>query len=73
MTVQVAKGFIVKGEGEKAKALLDSMAEQGETSPYWHRKMNLYYHGLGDDQNPKCHQDKALALARAYRLNTWAL
>ncbi|WP_235375440.1 alpha/beta hydrolase [Shewanella sp. cp20] len=73
VTVQVAKGFNIKGQAEKAKATLDSVAKQGEASPYWHREMSLYYQGMGDEANAKRHQDKALALAEEYRLNTWEL
>ncbi|QYJ88445.1 alpha/beta hydrolase [Shewanella halotolerans] len=73
VAVQVAKGFNVKGDGARAKALLDSVAKEGEASPYWHREMSLYYRSQGDEANAQRHQQKALALAEQYRLNTWEL
>lgn len=71
VTIQLAKGFIIKKQAERAQQLLLSIEKTAIENPLWHRQMSLSYAALEHKEKAKAHQAKSLSLAKKQQLPTW--
>ncbi|WP_044556142.1 alpha/beta hydrolase [Shewanella piezotolerans] len=71
VSIEVAKGLLIKGDNQHAKTILENVKLEGEQSPNWHKQLSLYYKAEGDEKRAQQHFEKALALADKYQLESW--
>jgi len=71
VTIQLAKGFNIKKQPERAQQLLLAIEKTSTENPLWHRQMSLSYAGLENKAKAQTHQSKALSLAKKHQLPTW--
>ncbi|MCL1094011.1 alpha/beta hydrolase-fold protein [Shewanella kaireitica] len=71
VSIEVAKGLLIKGDNQHAKTILEKVTLEGEQSPNWHKQLSLYYKAEGDEKRAQQHFEKALALAEKYQLESW--
>jgi len=71
VTIQLAKGFIIKKQPEKAQQLLLSIKSVSENNPLWHREMGLSYEALEEKALAAKHQKITMKLAKKQKLPTW--
>lgn len=71
VTVHIAKGMNIKGEHQRAKQLLDSVAAEGINSPDWQHELSVYYDAQQQTAKADHHQQLALSLAQQYQLRSW--
>ncbi len=71
VSIQLAKGFNIKKQPERAQKLLLTIEKTSAENPLWHRQMSLSYAGLENKAKAQMHQEKALGLAKTHQLPTW--
>ncbi len=71
VTIQVAKGFIIKKQPKRAQELLLSIKATSQNNAMWHREMSLSYEALGEKALAKSHQKQTMDLAKKQKLPTW--
>lgn len=71
VTIQLAKGFIIKEQPERAQQLLLAIKNMSKNNPLWHRQMSLSYAALKQQKLADEHQTQTLSLAKKQKLPTW--
>lgn len=71
VTIQIAKGFTIKGKAKRAQQLLLSIKNTSKNNALWHREMSLSYEALGKSKLAKKHQERTESLAKKQKLPTW--
>lgn len=73
VSIEIAKGLLIKGDNQHAKTILEKVKLEGEQSPNWHKQLSLYYKANGDEKKAQQHFEKALALADKYQFESWEI
>ncbi|MEZ9197210.1 alpha/beta hydrolase-fold protein [Shewanella sp. 10N.286.54.B9] len=73
VSIEIAKGLLIKGDNQHAKTILEKVKLEGEQSPNWHKQLSLYYKANGDEKKAQLHFEKALALADKYQFESWEI
>jgi len=71
VTIQLAKGFTIKKQPERAQQLLLSVESTSKDNALWHREMSVSYAALKNKNKAEEHQTKTLLLAKKQQLPTW--
>jgi len=71
VSIQLAKGFIIKKQPKRALTLLNSVETKSKNNALWHRQMNLALQALNKNEQAKQHQQQAMKLAKQQHLSSW--
>jgi len=71
VTIQLAKGFIIKKQAKRAIDLLNTIKTSSINNAQWHHQMSLALQASNQKTLAKQHQQKALKLADIQKLSSW--
>ncbi|PCI61272.1 MAG: esterase [Gammaproteobacteria bacterium] len=73
VSIQLAKGFVIKKQPKKALALLNKVKAHGKNNALWHHQMSLALKALNKNSQAEQHQQKTMALAKQQHLSSWLI
>ena len=71
VTIQLAKGFTIKKQPERALSLLNKVKATSKNNALWHHQMSLALQALNKKILAQKHQKKTMALAKQQHLPSW--